>query len=109
MWCGRRARRRRKPPARLPGIAWRRICAGTREGKPATEKMLERLTAAQPAPAAPVAAPQPVHTVNEGKLEALTHAQETAPSPAPSPAETPKQADLEKANEKLSSLLGKPK
>ena len=82
---------------------------GDAEGKPATEKMLERLAAPQPAPAAPVSAPQPAHTVNEGKLEALTHTQEAAPSPAPTPAETPKQADLEKANEKLSSLLGKPK
>jgi len=80
---------------------------GDAEGKPATEKMLERLTAAQATPAEPVAAPQPVHKVNEGKLEALMHAQEATPAPAPTPAETPKQADLEKANEKLSSLLGK--
>jgi hypothetical protein len=70
--------------------------------------MLERLTTTQAAPAAPAAAPQPVHKVNEGKLESLTHAQEAAPAPtASTPAEKPKQAELEKANEKLSSLLGK--
>jgi ABC-2 type transport system ATP-binding protein len=84
---------------------------GDGESKPAKDKVLERLTAPQPAPAAPVPAPQPVDTVDRQKLDALTHSQPAAPAPTPAatPAETPKQADLEKANEKLSSLLGKPK
>jgi len=73
-------------------------------------KVLERLTAPQPAPS-PAPAPQPAETVNSGKLEALTHPQAEAPAPAsaPAPAQAQSKADLEKANEKLSSLLGKPK
>ena len=73
-------------------------------------KVLERLTAPQPAPS-PAPAPQPVETVNSGKLGALTHPQAEAPAPASAqvPVEAPSNADLEKANEKLSSLLGKPK
>src|SRR5580700_8236233 len=84
---------------------------GDGKGKPATDKMLERLSAPQPAPAAPAPQPAPAETVKSKKLEALTHSQPSAPAaaPLPQPAETPKQADLEKANEKLSSLLGKPK
>jgi len=48
---------------------------------------------------------------NEAKLEALTRPTEpVAPAPAANDfARTAKQADLSKANEKLSSLLGKPK
>jgi ABC-2 type transport system ATP-binding protein len=84
---------------------------GDGKGKPATDKMLERLSAPQPAPAAPAPQPAPAETVKSKKLEALTHSEPSAPAAAPAskPAETPKQADLEKANEKLSSLLGKPK
>jgi ABC-2 type transport system ATP-binding protein len=82
---------------------------GDAEGRPATDKVLERLTAPQPAPAAPVSTPPPADTVDRGKLDALTRPQEAAPAPTPTPAEAPKPADLEKANEKLSSLLGKPK
>ena len=84
---------------------------GDAEGKANTAKVLERLSAPQPVPA-PVFTPQPVDTVDRSKLEALTQPQEPAPAaPAPATASTeaPKQADLEKANEKLSSLLGKPK
>ncbi len=76
-----------------------------------SNNVLERLTAPQaPAPAPAPAAP--VETVDNKKLAALAQ-----PTPAPSPAASslPKQddaqakAELEKANEKLSSLLGKPK
>jgi ABC-2 type transport system ATP-binding protein len=81
---------------------------GDAKGKVSTAKVLERLSAPQPAPAP--AAPQPVDTVDRSKLEALTHAQESAPAaPAPVPADAAKKEDLDKANEKLSSLLGKPK
>ena len=81
---------------------------GDAEGKASTEKVLERLSA--PQPAAPVVAPQPVDTVDRSKLESLTQPKESAPTtPAPAPTEARKPADLDKANEKLSSLLGKPK
>jgi len=74
------------------------------------DKILERLTlptAAQSAPA-PVES-QPNESVDQKKLEDLTRPQET-PAPAPSPvAAGQKEAELQKANEKLSSLLGKPK
>jgi ABC-2 type transport system ATP-binding protein len=79
------------------------------EDRPAAERILERLalpTAAQPPapkPAAPVAAPSP----DDRKLEALAKA--NAPAPAPvksSPAPESKPADLSKADEKLSALLG---
>ena len=81
---------------------------GDAEGKPATDKLLERLTAPAPSAAREPVAVQPVDTVDREKLAALTQPQEAKPS-VPGPAEAPKKADLEKANEKLSSLLGKPK
>jgi ABC-2 type transport system ATP-binding protein len=69
-------------------------------------KILQRLTAAaeQPEPApAPPAAP----AVDEARLETLRRA---APSPTPEDKPQPQPAeDLAKANEKLSSLLNKPK
>ena len=82
--------------------------------------MLERLTAPAPAkePEKPVAAPAP--TVNQAKLESLAKPERAgsetgAPSAATTaaqsaaPAAEVKPADLAKANEKLSSLLNKPK
>jgi ABC-2 type transport system ATP-binding protein len=81
---------------------------GDAEGKPATDKLLERLTAPASSAAREPVAVQPADTVDREKLAALTQPQAAKPS-APSPAEAPKKADLDKANEKLSSLLGKPK
>jgi ABC-2 type transport system ATP-binding protein len=79
------------------------------EDRPAAERILERLAlpaAAQPPapkPAAPVAAPSP----DDRKLEALAKANAPAPAPVkPSPAPESKPADLSKADEKLSALLG---
>src|SRR5580765_3113050 len=79
---------------------------GDAEGKPATERILERLTAPQPASSqAPVAAPE--ETVDQKKLAALAKPTEPTPSaPAPTP-DHGKAPELEKANEKLSGLLGK--
>lgn len=85
--------------------------------KPATDKVLERLTA--PAPVKEVEQPlvPPAPGVNSAKLEALARP-ELAGSQAGVPATTPapalvaqeaKPVDLSKANEKLSSLLNKPK
>jgi ABC-2 type transport system ATP-binding protein len=85
---------------------------GEADGKPTADKMLERLTLPQSAPTvAATSTPQAVETVDAKKLEALTRPQEAAaPAPAAGPAdEAQVKADLQKANEKLSSMLGKPK
>jgi ABC-2 type transport system ATP-binding protein len=83
------------------------------EAKPATDKVLEKLSlpqAVQPS-VEPKLAPQPAASkVDDKKLEALAQASQPAPQPA-KPVSTPeaKPVDLSKADEKLSSLLGKPK
>jgi ABC-2 type transport system ATP-binding protein len=82
---------------------------GDGESKPAPDRILERLAAPQPAlaPTGPVSAPD--LTVDQQKLDALTRPSEPA-TPAPQPAgQSQVPAELEKANEKLSSLVGKPK
>lgn len=92
---------------------------GDAESKPAADKLLERLTvpqASKPAPAAPVAAaPAAAEPARPEKLDALL---KTPPAPAaapvapkaPAPTAAPESsADLGKANQKLASLLGKPK
>ena len=86
---------------------------GDADTKRASEKVLERLTlpaAAQPATAKP-SEPEAAAPVDRARLEALARPGEPPPAaPAPSPAaEAAQPADLAKANEKLSSLLGKPK
>jgi len=84
------------------------VFAGQCEQGSASAKILERLT--QPVETTradtPEAAPAPA--IDAAKLEALTRPEESS---APlDPASTPqKEPDLAKANEKLSSLLGKPK
>lgn len=80
---------------------------GDAEEKPATEKVLEKLTLPQTAPVAPKPTAEAAPAVNEQKLAALTKSE-----PAPTPIEATrdkKPEDLSKADEKLSSLLGKPK
>jgi len=82
---------------------------GDAEARPTTEKVLERLTFPQAAPIAPAPAVETTPKMDEKKLEALTKAE---PSPAPTkPAAVSQEppTDLSKADEKLSSLLGKPK
>jgi hypothetical protein len=67
---------------------------------------LERLSVAAAQQAAPPAASShPVEKVDENRLQSL--AQSHAPSPVP--AKPAPVVDLNKANEKLSALLGKPK
>ena len=112
-WCKKRAGPRRKLPARLPARAWRLTCAPALMGAPPAEKILERL--ALPQAAQPVVPPQPpapaaaAPKVDDKKLEALTKAADTGrrrrTNPAPAAEEKP--VDLSKADEKLSSLLGK--
>ena len=94
-----------------------RVAAYLRAGaveQPGTEKILERLSlpqqavqpAVKPTPATPAAAPK----MDEKKLEAMAKAAAPAPSPAkPAPTPEAKPADLSKADEKLSSLLGNKK
>jgi ABC-2 type transport system ATP-binding protein len=85
--------------------------AGEKEQPPATEKILERL--ALPETARPVVQPQPAPSagpaVNEQKLESLTRAVEPATTPAKPVVAREEPADLAKADEKLSSLVNKPK
>jgi ABC-2 type transport system ATP-binding protein len=82
---------------------------GGAEAKPATDRILERL--AQPQAAAPAATPttQPAETVDQRKLDSLTTPAGPSVSPAATASEPAKPADLEKADEKLSALLNKPK
>lgn len=76
---------------------------------PAPDKVLEKLTLPTAATPAPVAAKPAEPAVNEKKLDALTKS-EPAPAPSqPTPTQQAKAEDLAKADEKLSSLLGKPK
>jgi ABC-2 type transport system ATP-binding protein len=84
------------------------------EAKPATEKVLEKLALPQIAKTAPeikVSAPVAETKLDEKKLEALAKAGEPPPQLETSAqkAETEKPVDLVKADEKLSSLLGKQK
>lgn len=80
---------------------------GEAEEKPATERVLERLTLPQGTPAAPAPAAESAPAVDEKKLEALTRATESPP-PASAPPK-PETTDLSQADEKLSSLLGRKK
>jgi ABC-2 type transport system ATP-binding protein len=83
------------------------------DGRPPAEKILERLAlpqAAQPVvPPNPPAPVVPTPKVDDKKLEALTKAAKPPSPDKPRPATEEKPVDLSKADEKLSSLLGKPK
>jgi ABC-2 type transport system ATP-binding protein len=85
---------------------------GAETGATQQAKVLDRLTRAEEAPAttaAPVVQVTNVESLQNKKLEQLTkNEEEPAPAPEPAP-EKARQADLGKANEKLSSLLNKPK
>ncbi len=82
---------------------------GDAEQRPASDRLLERLAAPTIEPKVAPVAETPREQVDENKLEALTRG-ETAPAPAPAtPAPFESSPELEKANEKLSALLGKPK
>jgi hypothetical protein len=83
---------------------------GDAEAKPTSDKILERLAAPQAAAPATASAPQPVETVSQQKLEALTKpAEPVAPAPAAAPAaaKSVSEAELHKADEKLASLVRK--
>ncbi|MGA2173457.1 MAG: ABC transporter ATP-binding protein [Verrucomicrobiota bacterium] len=80
---------------------------GDAESEPTTDKVLERLThAAAAKPAEPAPAPEPQQKIDQAKLESLAKPAEPAAPPPPPPPAPP--VDLDKANQKLSSLLGHP-
>ena len=81
------------------------------DAAPEANRILERLTSPPPtAPATPPVVAEPEPGVDRKKLDALAKPSvPAAPAPVSAPAEPAKPADLSKANEKLSSLLGKPK
>jgi len=77
------------------------------EAAPPSDRILERLTvSAAQSKAEPVVASKPAEKVDEAKLQSL--AQPAALTAAAAAAPPPPPTDLNKANEKLSSLLGKP-
>jgi len=81
---------------------------GDTEAQAPADKILERLTLPAHPPEPKVETPKPEPTADLTRLEELTAPRQTAPADD-KPEEAAKAADLEKANEKLSSLLGKPK
>ncbi len=91
---------------------------GEAETQAAPDRFLERLTVAAAAPREETKPPEPVAAapIDQSKLAALAQP-EAQPAPVPEskapatdkPTEKPRPAELEKANEKLSSLLQKPK
>jgi ABC-2 type transport system ATP-binding protein len=82
---------------------------GEGEAKPAGDRLLERLTAAPVPEPAPVATAPSSPTMDEEKLAALAEPSTPAPAAAPAEEAPAKKVELEKANEKLASLLNKPK
>jgi ABC-2 type transport system ATP-binding protein len=85
--------------------------AGAETGETRKARLLDRLTQAEaPGPeAAPAVRVTDVESLSNKRLEQLTRNEAPpAPAPAPPPDEA-KKVELEKANEKLSSLLNKPK
>lgn len=82
---------------------------GEGETKPVPEKILERLTLPQAAPTAAKSASPPDETVDQTKLAALLKSAEPTPTSKAAPATEAPVEDLSKADEKLSSLLNKPK
>lgn len=97
-----------------------RVAAYLREGEGGTQapdaqaRLLDRLSRKEEAPAPAAAVPvvnvTDVESAQNRKLENLTRQEEPAPAPPQAaPPEEKKKEDLSKANEKLSSLLGKPK
>jgi ABC-2 type transport system ATP-binding protein len=107
--------RARQAAAETSGaVSGARVAAYLRAGElaqPAAEKILERL--ALPESARPAVRPQPAPraepALNEQKLDALTTAAAPAKAPALPAVAKEAPADLSKSDEKLSSLVNKPK
>jgi ABC-2 type transport system ATP-binding protein len=73
----------------------------------APNKILERLAAPAPPPMPAKESAAAAPAIDQARLDALSRA--TPPTPASEQPEVEKPADFAKANEKLSSLVGKPK
>jgi len=74
------------------------------------DRVLDRLAAPAPVPETVAPAPQPVDLTNVKRLESLAKPAEPTPVRASTPArEVETKADLAKANDKLASLLNKPR
>jgi len=82
---------------------------GEGEAKPSAEKVLEKLTLPQAVSTPPVTPLVSAPAINEQKLEQLTKAGPAPAAAQPAPTVEAQAAELSKADEKLSSLLGKPK
>jgi len=82
---------------------------GEGEAKPSAEKVLEKLTLPQAVSTPPVNPLESAPAINEQKLEQLTKAGPAPAAAQPAPTVEAQAAELSKADEKLSSLLGKPK
>jgi len=86
--------------------------AGPQEPASQRDRVLDRLTRVEAAPEptfAPVVNVTDVESLQNRKLEQLTKQEEPTAPPVPTVQSEAKKADLEKANEKLSGLLNKPK
>jgi ABC-2 type transport system ATP-binding protein len=81
---------------------------GDAEAPPAQDKLLERLTMAAPKPKEPAPAAAPEPKIDQSRLASLAKHIETPAPPPPTPTPATTLADQSQANEKLSSLLGKP-
>ena len=79
---------------------------GQGEATAAPDRILERLIAPQAAAPAPAPALQPLETLSQQKLEAMTKAAELVP-PAPAAAKPVSAEELRRADEKLASLVRK--
>jgi ABC-2 type transport system ATP-binding protein len=87
-----------------------RVAAYLREGteaKPTADKLLERLTLPQAPAPTPTIASLPAENVDQKKLAALAKPSATETAPPPPQPEVERKAELEKADQKLASLLGK--
>jgi ABC-2 type transport system ATP-binding protein len=82
---------------------------GEAETSTRADRILERLTLPDSSTEPDVTVPPPVEPTQEKNLEHLVQTPPVDPEPKPQPVEPVKAEDLAKADEKLSSLLGKPK
>ena len=82
---------------------------GDAEAKLSGEKVLEKLTLPQAPAPTPTASVEAAPVVNEAKLEQLTKSEPPLAPSKPTPVAAEPAADLSKADEKLSSLLGNKK
>jgi ABC-2 type transport system ATP-binding protein len=106
------AKARERAAATSGAVSGSKVAAylqGPAETKASSDRILERFAAPAPTPAQTVVSAPVEKTVDEEKLASLARQAETAPKDAAAPKSESHAApaDLSKADEKLSSLLGK--